>query len=55
LFYLEARSDNQAQNADSSTKSSTTLVTTARGAGVAVNSKTKQDTFMKMISAGGGL
>jgi lipid-binding SYLF domain-containing protein len=31
------------------------LVSTARGAGVAVNSKTKQDTFMKMISAGGGL
>lgn len=31
------------------------LVSTARGAGVAVNSKSKQDTFMKMISAGGGL
>ncbi len=31
------------------------LVSTARGAGVAVNSKTKQDTFMKMISAGVGL
>ena len=31
------------------------LVSTARGAGVAVNSKTKQDTFMKMISAGAGL
>ncbi|MFZ0292154.1 MAG: YSC84-related protein [Candidatus Sulfotelmatobacter sp.] len=31
------------------------LLSTARGAGIAVNSKTKQDTFMKMISAGGGL
>jgi lipid-binding SYLF domain-containing protein len=31
------------------------LVSTARGAGVAVNSKNKQDTFMKMISAGAGL
>jgi lipid-binding SYLF domain-containing protein len=31
------------------------LVSTARGSGLAVNSKTKQDTFMKMISAGAGL
>jgi lipid-binding SYLF domain-containing protein len=31
------------------------LLSTARGAGLAVNSKTKQDTFMKMISAGAGL
>ena len=31
------------------------LLSTARGAGVAVNSKTKQDTFMKMISVGAGL
>jgi lipid-binding SYLF domain-containing protein len=31
------------------------LLSTARGAGVAVNSRTKQDTFMKMISAGAGL
>ena len=31
------------------------LLSTARGAGMAVNSKTKQDTFMKMISAGAGL
>ena len=31
------------------------LLSTARGAGVAVNSKTKQETFMKMISAGAGL
>jgi lipid-binding SYLF domain-containing protein len=31
------------------------LLSTARGAGVAVNSKTKQDVFMKMISAGAGL
>jgi lipid-binding SYLF domain-containing protein len=31
------------------------LLATARGAGVAVNSNTKQDTFMKMISAGAGL
>lgn len=31
------------------------LLSTARGGGVAVNSKTKQDTFMKMISAGAGL
>jgi len=31
------------------------LLSTARGAGLAVSSKTKQDTFMKMISAGAGL
>ena len=31
------------------------LVSTGRGAGIAVNSKTKQETFMKMISAGAGL
>jgi lipid-binding SYLF domain-containing protein len=31
------------------------LLSTARGAGVAVNSKTRKDTFMKMISAGAGL
>ena len=31
------------------------LVSTARGAGMAVNSKSKQETFMKMISAGAGL
>jgi lipid-binding SYLF domain-containing protein len=31
------------------------LLSTARGAGVAINSKTKQDTFMKMISAGAGV
>jgi len=31
------------------------LVATARGSGIAVNSKTKKETFMKMISAGGGL
>jgi lipid-binding SYLF domain-containing protein len=31
------------------------LLSTARGAGVAVNSKTKSETFMKMISAGAGL
>ena len=31
------------------------LISTARGAGIAVNSKTKQETFMKMISAGAGL
>ena len=31
------------------------VVSTARGAGLAVNSKTKQETFMKMISAGAGL
>jgi lipid-binding SYLF domain-containing protein len=31
------------------------LVSTARGAGMAVNSKTKQETFMKMISGGAGL
>jgi lipid-binding SYLF domain-containing protein len=30
------------------------LVSTARGSGVAVYSKTKHDTFMKMISAGAG-
>lgn len=31
------------------------LVSTARGSGVAVKSATKQETFMKMISAGAGL
>ncbi|HXY24613.1 MAG TPA: YSC84-related protein [Candidatus Acidoferrum sp.] len=31
------------------------LLSTERGAGMAVNSKTKQETFMKMISLGGGL
>ena len=31
------------------------LLSTARGAGIAVNSKTKRETFMKMISAGAGL
>jgi len=31
------------------------LLSTARGAGIAVNSKTKQEIFMKMISAGAGL
>ena len=30
------------------------LLSTARGAGIAVSSKTKQDTFMKMVSAGAG-
>ncbi|HVO96952.1 MAG TPA: YSC84-related protein [Bryobacteraceae bacterium] len=30
------------------------LLSTARGAGVAINTKTKQETFMKMISAGAG-
>jgi lipid-binding SYLF domain-containing protein len=31
------------------------LLSTARGGGMAVNSKTRQETFMKMISAGAGL
>jgi lipid-binding SYLF domain-containing protein len=31
------------------------LLSTARGAGIAINSETKQETFMKMISAGAGL
>lgn len=31
------------------------LVSTGRGAGIAINSKNKQETFMKMISAGAGL
>ena len=31
------------------------LLSTARGAGIAVNSETKKETFMKMISAGAGL
>ena len=31
------------------------LVSTARGSGIAVNSNTKQETFMKMISAGAGV
>ena len=31
------------------------LLSTARGSGIAINSKTKQETFMKMISAGAGL
>jgi len=31
------------------------LLSTASGSGLAVNSKTKQETFMKMISAGAGI
>lgn len=31
------------------------LLSTARGSGVAVNSKTRKETFMKMVSAGAGL
>jgi lipid-binding SYLF domain-containing protein len=31
------------------------LLSTARGAGIAVNAKTKKEIFMKMISAGAGL
>jgi len=31
------------------------LLSTARGAGIAVNNKSKEETFMKMISAGAGL
>jgi len=31
------------------------LLSTARGAGIAVDSKNKQETFMKMVSAGAGL
>jgi lipid-binding SYLF domain-containing protein len=31
------------------------LVSTARGAGIAVNEKTNSETFMKMVSAGAGL
>lgn len=31
------------------------LLSTARGAGIAINNGSKQETFMKMISAGGGL
>jgi lipid-binding SYLF domain-containing protein len=31
------------------------LLSTARGSGIAINSKTKQETFMKMISAGAGI
>jgi lipid-binding SYLF domain-containing protein len=31
------------------------LLSTARGAGIAVNSQSKQETFMKMVSAGAGL
>lgn len=31
------------------------LLSTARGAGIAVNQKTKLETFMKMVSAGAGL
>jgi len=31
------------------------LLSTARGAGLAVNQKTKQDTFMKMVSVGAGV
>ncbi len=31
------------------------LLSTARGAGIAVHSKTKKETFMKMVSAGAGL
>ena len=31
------------------------LLSTARGSGLAVNNTTKRETFMKMVSAGGGL
>jgi len=31
------------------------LLSTARGSGIAINSNTKQETFMKMISAGAGI
>jgi lipid-binding SYLF domain-containing protein len=31
------------------------LLSTARGAGIAVNSRNPQETFMKMVSVGGGL
>jgi lipid-binding SYLF domain-containing protein len=31
------------------------LLSTARGAGIAFNTKSKQETFMKMVSAGAGL
>jgi len=31
------------------------LLSTARGAGIAVNSQTKKETFMKMVSGGAGL
>ena len=31
------------------------LLSTARGSGLAVNNKSKQETFMKMVSAGAGL
>jgi lipid-binding SYLF domain-containing protein len=31
------------------------LLSTARGAGIAINNNTKQETFMRMVSAGGGL
>src|SRR5262245_46519955 len=31
------------------------LLSTARGAGIAIDAKSKQETFMKMISAGAGL
>ena len=31
------------------------LLSTARGAGIAITSKNKQETFMKMVSAGAGL
>jgi lipid-binding SYLF domain-containing protein len=31
------------------------LLSTARGSGIALNSKTKQEAFMKMVSAGAGL
>jgi lipid-binding SYLF domain-containing protein len=31
------------------------LLSTARGSGLAVNNKTKEETFMKMVSAGGGV
>jgi lipid-binding SYLF domain-containing protein len=38
-----------------STGTNVLVLSTANGAGMAVNSKTKQDTFMKMVSVGGGL
>src|SRR5579862_517557 len=39
----------------SNTGTNLLLMSTARGAGVAISSKPRQETFMKMVSAGAGL
>jgi lipid-binding SYLF domain-containing protein len=60
LYKLEPSAQSAIQNAAgyavfNNMGTNVLLLSTARGSGIAVNSKTKQETFMKMISAGAGL